>query len=183
MRYMMLMIPKGYESAGPELDLPVDAVEKMMKYNDDLRAAGVLVAMEGLHPPSTGARVSFATGAPVVTDDYIAWNRESGGLAVSTDGGVTFDGSGPSPGRPSPTLVPGPAGTLLTSFEGGVGITADLGQTWQPVGEPLPFEADGIAYSAARGALYVWRHTCEFGEGGNPVPQASILQAVVDEVG
>lgn len=68
MRYMMLMIPKGYESAGPELDLPVDAVEKMMKYNDDLRAAGVLVALEGLHPPSTGARVSFATGKPVVTD-------------------------------------------------------------------------------------------------------------------
>ncbi len=68
MRYMMLMIPKGYESAGPELDLPVDAVEKMMKYNDDLRAAGVLVALEGLHPPSTGARVSFATGKPIVTD-------------------------------------------------------------------------------------------------------------------
>lgn len=76
MRYMMLMIPKGYESAGPELDLPVDAVEKMMKYNDDLRAAGVLVAMEGLHPPSTGARVSFATGAPVVTDGPFAEVKE-----------------------------------------------------------------------------------------------------------
>ncbi|EKF43628.1 YciI family protein [Nitratireductor indicus] len=76
MRYMMLMIPKGYESAGPELDLPVDAVEKMMKYNDDLRAAGVLVAMEGLHPPSTGARVSFATGTPVVTDGPFAEVKE-----------------------------------------------------------------------------------------------------------
>ncbi|WP_367718353.1 YciI family protein [Nitratireductor sp. GISD-1A_MAKvit] len=68
MRYMMLMIPKGFESAGPELDLPADAVEKMMAYNEQLRAAGVLVALEGLHPPSAGARVSFASGEPVVID-------------------------------------------------------------------------------------------------------------------
>ncbi|MCR4265716.1 YciI family protein [Nitratireductor sp. ZSWI3] len=68
MRYMMLMIPKGYESAGPDLELPPDAVDKMMRYNEELRSAGVLVALEGLHPPSAGARVSFATGKPVVTD-------------------------------------------------------------------------------------------------------------------
>jgi hypothetical protein len=119
-------------------------------------------------------------GAPVVTEAYIAWNRESGGLAVSTDGGLTFDGSGPSPGRSSATLVPGPGGTLVTTFEEGVGMTADLGQTWRAVGEPLPFEADGVAYSAARDAFFVWRHTCEFGEEGNPVPPASIVQATVD---
>ncbi len=68
MRYMMLMIPKGYETAGPELDLPADAVAKMMAYNEELRAAGVLEALEGLHPPSAGARVSFANGEPVVID-------------------------------------------------------------------------------------------------------------------
>ncbi|MAS14984.1 MAG: transcription initiation protein [Nitratireductor sp.] len=68
MRYMMLMIPKGYETAGPELDLPADAVAKMMAYNEELRAAGVLEALEGLHPPSAGARVSFASGEPVVID-------------------------------------------------------------------------------------------------------------------
>ncbi|EKF17425.1 YciI family protein [Nitratireductor pacificus] len=68
MRYMMLMIPKGYETAGPELDLPADAVAAMMKYNEELSAAGILVALEGLHPPSTGARVSFASGEPVVID-------------------------------------------------------------------------------------------------------------------
>ncbi|WP_292896875.1 YciI family protein [Nitratireductor sp.] len=65
---MMLMIPKGYETAGPELDLPADAVAKMMAYNEELRAAGVLEALEGLHPPSAGARVSFASGEPVVID-------------------------------------------------------------------------------------------------------------------
>ncbi len=68
MRYMMLMIPKGYETAGAELDLPTDAVAKMMAYNEELRAAGVLEALEGLHPPSAGARVSFASGEPVVID-------------------------------------------------------------------------------------------------------------------
>ena len=30
--------------------------------------AGVLILLDGLHPPSMGARVSFATGKPVVTD-------------------------------------------------------------------------------------------------------------------
>ncbi|WP_274426515.1 YciI family protein [Chelativorans sp. YIM 93263] len=68
MRYMMLMIPAGYESAGPELDLPADAVDAMMKYNEELQQAGVLVSLDGLHPPSSGARVSFASGEPVVID-------------------------------------------------------------------------------------------------------------------
>lgn len=68
MRYMLLMIPAGYEKAPPQLDLPADAVARMMKFNDDLREAGVLESLEGLHPPSSGARVSFAEGKPVVID-------------------------------------------------------------------------------------------------------------------
>lgn len=76
MRFMMLMIPKGYETAGPELDLPVDRVEAMMKYNDALQKAGVLLALDGLHPPSTGARVSFADGKPTITDGPFAETKE-----------------------------------------------------------------------------------------------------------
>lgn len=68
MRFMLLMIPKGYESAPPGIDLDPAAVEKMMKYNDDLQKAGILLALDGLHPPSTGARVSFKGGEPTVTD-------------------------------------------------------------------------------------------------------------------
>ena len=68
MRFMMLMIPKGYESAPPGATPPADAVAAMMKYNESLRKAGVLIALDGLHPPSMGARVSFAGGRPRVTD-------------------------------------------------------------------------------------------------------------------
>ena len=68
MRFMMLMIPKGYETAAPDAVPSVEAVAAMMKYNEELKAAGVLITLDGLHPPSMGARVSFAGGKPVVTD-------------------------------------------------------------------------------------------------------------------
>ena len=68
MRFMMLMIPKGYEKATPGTMPDAKAVEAMMKYNESLQKAGVLLALDGLHPPSMGARVSFAAGKPSVTD-------------------------------------------------------------------------------------------------------------------
>jgi hypothetical protein len=49
----------------------------MMKYNESLQKAGVLVALDGLHPPSMGARVSFAGGKPVVTDGPFAGAKEA----------------------------------------------------------------------------------------------------------
>lgn len=68
MRFMMLMIPKGYEQAKPGAMPDPKAVEAMMKYNESLKNAGVLLALDGLHPPSMGARVSFAGGKPKVVD-------------------------------------------------------------------------------------------------------------------
>ena len=65
---MMLMIPKGYETAAPGVKLDPERVAAMMKYNESLQKAGVLLALDGLHPPSTGARVSFPGGKPKVTD-------------------------------------------------------------------------------------------------------------------
>jgi hypothetical protein len=64
---MMLMIPKGYEKAKPGTMPDPKAVEAMMKYNESLRKAGVLLALDGLHPPSMGARITFAGGKPTVT--------------------------------------------------------------------------------------------------------------------
>ena len=68
MRFMMLMIPQCYETAPPGVDLDPERVAAMMKYNEALKDAGVLITLDGLHPPSMGARVSFAGGKPVVTD-------------------------------------------------------------------------------------------------------------------
>ncbi len=68
MRFMMLMIPKGYEDAKPGAMPDSKAVSAMMKYNETLQKAGVLLALDGLHPPSMGARISFAGGKPKVTD-------------------------------------------------------------------------------------------------------------------
>jgi hypothetical protein len=76
MRFMMLMIPKGYEAATPGTMPPADAVAAMMKYNEALKDAGVLITLDGLHPPAMGARVSFAGGTPVVTDGPFAEARE-----------------------------------------------------------------------------------------------------------
>lgn len=76
MRFMMLMIPKGYETAAPGTVPEAKAVEAMMKYNDSLQKAGVLLALDGLHPPSMGARVSFAEGKPKVVDGPFAEAKE-----------------------------------------------------------------------------------------------------------
>ena len=68
MRFMMLMIPKGYAAAAPGAMPDPKHVEAMMKYNEELKKAGVLLALDGLHPPSMGARVSFANGKAKVAD-------------------------------------------------------------------------------------------------------------------
>lgn len=76
MRFMMLMIPKGYESAQPNTMPSAEAVAAMMKYNESLKRAGILLALDGLHPPSMGARVSFPDGKPHVTDGPFAEVKE-----------------------------------------------------------------------------------------------------------
>lgn len=68
MRFMMLVIPKGYETAEPGAVSEADHVAEMMKYNEALAKAGVLLSLDGLHPPSAGARVRFSGGKATVTD-------------------------------------------------------------------------------------------------------------------
>jgi hypothetical protein len=73
---MMLMIPKGYEKAAPGAMPDAEAVAAMMKYNEALQEAGVLRGLDGLHPPSMGARVSFEGGRPMVTDGPFIETKE-----------------------------------------------------------------------------------------------------------
>lgn len=74
MRYMMIMIPNIPEeenwSPSPE------AVATMSKYNEALTKAGVLLALDGLHPANKGARVSFAGGKSTITDGPFSEAKE-----------------------------------------------------------------------------------------------------------
>jgi hypothetical protein len=76
MRFMMLMIPKGYEKAAPGATPDAKAVAAMMKYNESLQKAGVLLALDGLHPPSMGARGTFSGGKPKVIDGLFTEVKE-----------------------------------------------------------------------------------------------------------
>jgi hypothetical protein len=73
---MMIVIPKGYEKAKPGAMPEAKLVAEMAKYNESLHKAGVMLSGEGLHPPSMGARVSFAGGKPKVTDGPFAEAKE-----------------------------------------------------------------------------------------------------------
>ena len=76
MRFLMLMIPKGYETAEPGTVPSAEMVAEMAKYNESLTKAGVLLALDGLHPTSMGSRVSFAGRKPRVTDGPFAECKE-----------------------------------------------------------------------------------------------------------
>jgi hypothetical protein len=76
MRFMMMVIPKVYKSAAPDAVPSAEAVARMMEYNKALQKAGVLLALDGLFPPSTGARISYADGKPTVTDGPFAEAKE-----------------------------------------------------------------------------------------------------------
>jgi hypothetical protein len=76
MRFMMLMIPKGYEKAAPGAMPDAKAVAAMMKYNEALQKAGVLLALEGLPASSKGARVKFSGDKRTVIDGPFAETKE-----------------------------------------------------------------------------------------------------------
>jgi hypothetical protein len=69
MRFMMIMFSKDYENAKPGWVPDFKDCETMGKYNEELAKAGVLLAIDGLTPPSTmSARVTFKNGKATVTD-------------------------------------------------------------------------------------------------------------------
>lgn len=73
MRFMMMVL---YESAAHDAVPGAEAVAKVTEYNKTLQKAGVLLALDGLLPPSTGARVSYVDGKATVTDGPFAESKE-----------------------------------------------------------------------------------------------------------
>lgn len=76
MRFMMLVILRGYETAASGTMPDPKAVAAMQTYNESLQKAGVLLAMDGLHPPSMGARVTYSGRKPTVKDGPFAEAKE-----------------------------------------------------------------------------------------------------------
>jgi hypothetical protein len=76
MRFILLMIPGGYGEAAPGTRPAAAAVAEMTRYNDALGRAGVLLAVDGLHPPSMGARLTFAGGKVAITDGPFSEAKE-----------------------------------------------------------------------------------------------------------
>ncbi|MHB1095283.1 MAG: YciI family protein [Gemmatimonadaceae bacterium] len=77
MRFMMMMIPAAYAGpTDPDFAPPVDAVERMDKYNAALEKAGVLLSLDGLMAPEKGARVRYTGGKATVTDGPFTESKE-----------------------------------------------------------------------------------------------------------
>jgi len=66
MRFMVL-VPAGPESEAGEMP-STEQLEAMTKFNEELAKAGVMLAGEGLHPSSKGARVRFEGTKRTVID-------------------------------------------------------------------------------------------------------------------
>jgi hypothetical protein len=74
MRFMMLVKANKDSEAGvlPSREL----VAAMGKFNEEMMKAGVLLAGEGLHPSSKGARIKFSGGKRTVTNGPFAETKE-----------------------------------------------------------------------------------------------------------
>ena len=66
MRFMILVKASKDSEAGVLPDEKI--LTAMGKFNEELVKAGVMLAGEGLHPSSKGARVKFSAGKRTVTD-------------------------------------------------------------------------------------------------------------------
>jgi hypothetical protein len=74
MRFMIIVPADKNSEAGA---LPDETMlREMGKYNEELVKAGIMLAGEGLHPSSKGARVRFSTSKPAVIDGPFAEAKE-----------------------------------------------------------------------------------------------------------
>jgi|SRR5215212_4187405 len=83
MRFMMLMKPHVTDKSGWEPS--AEAVEAMMKYNEDLTQVGKLLALDGFQPPSKGAIVRFSGGETSVDDVPLGEETVGGYWIIKAD--------------------------------------------------------------------------------------------------
>ncbi|HYH78943.1 MAG TPA: YciI family protein [Longimicrobium sp.] len=91
MRFMLLV--KADENSEAGVMPSTELLAAMGKFNEEMVNAGIMLAGEGLHPTSKGARVRFTDGKPTVIDgpfpqgDLVAgfWLIEVGSLQEAID--------------------------------------------------------------------------------------------------
>lgn len=79
MQFMMLMIPNVYKDLKKlEAGFVPDPkeLEKMGRFNEEFGKAVKILSLNGLHPPTRGARVSYGKGKPTVTDGPFIESKE-----------------------------------------------------------------------------------------------------------
>lgn len=74
MRFMVIVKATKDSEAGAPPDMKL--MEEMGAYNDELIKAGIMLAGEGLHPSSKGARVQFSGPNRSVIDGPFAETKE-----------------------------------------------------------------------------------------------------------
>lgn len=74
MRFMVL-VPATPESEAGEMP-STEQLEEMTRYNEELVKNGVMLAGDGLHPSSKGARVRFEGGSTTVIDGPFTESKE-----------------------------------------------------------------------------------------------------------
>lgn len=74
MRFMIILKSDAETEAGA-MPAP-DVFEAMGRYNESLIEAGIMLAGEGLHPSSAGARLKYEGGKPTVTDGPFSEAKE-----------------------------------------------------------------------------------------------------------
>jgi hypothetical protein len=101
-------------------------------------------------------------GQPLRTaDGTIYWaGHQAGGLYRSTDQGQTFIAVAAANEARSVEPIELPDGRIVTVGDTTLVVSADQGETWQPLADALPFTPNGVSYSAYRNAFYVWQWDC-----------------------
>ena len=74
---MRFMIIRKADKATEAGEMPSEELlTAMIKYNEEMIQAGIMVAGEGLQPSAKGARIKFSGGKPTVLDGPFAETKE-----------------------------------------------------------------------------------------------------------
>lgn len=79
MKFMMLMIPavyQGTDKPGASFVPEPEKIEQMTRFNEEMGKELKILDLNGLHPQTTGARVTFLKGKATVTDGPFIESKE-----------------------------------------------------------------------------------------------------------